>query len=507
MSPATWPRDAPLDERLLVIDPRASRWSNGRVRDLPAHFAAGDLVIVNDAATLPASLHGRTPTGEAVELRLLARAKDGTWEALLFGAGDWRTRTEDRPLPPRLARGATIVLDRDLSASVVAVSPASPRIVTLRFDRDGGALWSALYRVGRPIQYAYVDRPLALWHVQTSYASRPWSSEMPSAGRPLTWELLLALRRRGVALATLTHAAGISSTGDPSLDALLPMRESFDIPAATIAAILETKRRGGRVVAVGTSVVRALEGCAAAHDGALVPGEGTTDLRLDASASRRVVDGLFTGMHEPSASHFDLLQAFTPRALLERAYAHAEGAGFLCHEFGDSALILAGSLEEDAGGRSTARGNSRAMKQTSYREPSESRVAEIVRSAGLVAVVGIKDERARFEPAYTVPERMQGYGIRVIPVNPTIDASLGVLALDRVSELKEQVDIVQIFRRADAVTALADEIVALPPTLRPKVAWMQTGIVNEGAAEKLQNAGIEVVMDRCFAVDAAKYRR
>src|SRR6185369_3706486 len=111
--------------------------------------------------------------------------------------------------------GDPLVFGADLMASIEAVSEASPRLVEIAFHQRGAQLWSALYRHGRPIQYAYVEGPLELWHVQTHYGSRPWCAEMPSAGRPLTWSLLLSLLRRGVALASLTHAAGLSSTGDP----------------------------------------------------------------------------------------------------------------------------------------------------------------------------------------------------------------------------------------------------------------------------------------------------
>jgi predicted CoA-binding protein len=140
-----------------------------------------------------------------------------------------------------------------------------------------------------------------------------------------------------------------------------------------------------------------------------------------------------------------------------------------------------------------------------YREPAEDRVAAIVRGARTVAVVGMKNERDPVAPAYTVPAAMRARGIRIIPINPMIDAALGVPALDAVSELTERVDVIQVFRRPEHVTALADAIVALPADVRPPVVWLQSGIVNEPAAEKMQSAGIEVVMDRCFAVDAAKY--
>ena len=164
--------------------------------------------------------------------------------------------------------------------------------------------------------------------------------ELPSAGRPLTWSLLLDLIRRGVRIAPLTHAAGLSSTGDPDLDALLPLPERYEIPEDTALGIRKTAAAGGRVIAVGTSVVRALEGCAAEH-GEVIAGAGETHLRISPSHRLRVVHGLFTGLHEPTASHFHLLQAFAPPALIHEAYAHAEAAGYLGHEFGDSNLILA----------------------------------------------------------------------------------------------------------------------------------------------------------------------
>jgi S-adenosylmethionine:tRNA ribosyltransferase-isomerase len=231
-----------------------------------------------------------------------------------------------------------------LRATVVAISDVSPRLLRLGFDRRGDALWSAMYRRGRPVQYSYVRAPLALWHVQTAYASRPWAAEAPSAGRPLTWRVLLEARRRGIALAAITHAAGLSSTGDPALDAALPLTERFDIPAETVAAVARARAARGRVVAVGTTVVRALEGAVEAKGGRLAPGEGRTSLRIDRHFHPRVVDGLLTGVHQPGESHFDLLQAFAPETLLRRALAHAEHEGYLAHEFGDSCLILPRSL-------------------------------------------------------------------------------------------------------------------------------------------------------------------
>ncbi|MDC0716008.1 S-adenosylmethionine:tRNA ribosyltransferase-isomerase [Nannocystis bainbridge] len=374
MNPATAPRDDRAGARLLLLDPRTGAHVDARVRDLPRWLGAGDLLIVNDAATLPASLRARAWRKEHVsgdmsnaelddgagsrgwpkrhvsedmlsadlEVRLTG-VGGATWRAALLGAGDWRTPTERRPPPPALRVGDRLVFSEALTAAVVGVSPVSPRLCELRFDREGAALWAALYRLGRPVQYAHVREPLALWSVQTVFAARPWAAEMPSAGRPLDWDTLLALRRAGVEIAAVTHAAGLSSTGDPELDAALPLAERFEVPAATVAAIARVRAGGGRVIAVGTTVVRALEG-SVRRFGGLQAGSGETDLVLGPGFVPRVVDGIVTGMHGPGESHFALLQAFAGEAALRAAFEHAIGAGYLAHEFGDAALIVPGLL-------------------------------------------------------------------------------------------------------------------------------------------------------------------
>jgi S-adenosylmethionine:tRNA ribosyltransferase-isomerase len=356
---ASWPREQPLRERLLLVDPQAGQWRDALMGDLPSVLRPDDLLVVNDAATLPASLRATVEGGaprlrlaplsseraaprDPVELRLAARLEDGSWRAVLFGAGDWRTRTELRPAPPVVASGDRLRIAADLYACVEEVDPRASRLIRARFSLDGAALWVALHRYGRPIQYSHVAGPLEPWHVQTAFASRPWAVEMPSAGRPLTWDLLGALRARGVRTAPLTHAAGLSSTGDPRIDAALPLPERYDIPAATARAVAETRRAGGRIVAAGTTVVRALEGASFANGtlGDVVAGEGTTDLHIDARFRPHVVSGLLTGLHEIGSSHRELLQAFAPEELLARAWKHAEAGGYLGHEFGDLCLVL-----------------------------------------------------------------------------------------------------------------------------------------------------------------------
>ena len=341
MIPANRPRDDPRATRLLRIDPRRGEFRDGAIGDLRTALRPGDLLIVNDAATLPASLAGTTPSGAPVEARLAGGRIGGAWRAVLFGAGDWHARTEDRPPPPRLSVGDAIRLD-GVRANVASVDERSPRLVSLTFDIEDDALWRALYRAGRPVQYSYLDRPLAIWDVQTAYAARPWAAEAPSTGFALTWDLLIDLRRRGVGVARVTHAAGLSSTGDAALDALLPFPEAYEVTEETALAVARTHARGGRVVAAGTTVVRALEGAAADDGGRLAARAGTTSLVVGAATALRVVDGIVTGVHEEATSHFRLLEAFAPRDLLLRAHAFAEERGFRDHEFGDAMLLPGG---------------------------------------------------------------------------------------------------------------------------------------------------------------------
>jgi S-adenosylmethionine:tRNA ribosyltransferase-isomerase len=353
MRPATAPPALRHDVRMLVVTPftgpggQPAATTRHALRDarfveLVEHLDPGDVLVVNDAATLPASLRATTRAGDDVELRLCGPTESDTWRAALLGAGDWHQRTEDRPPPPVLAPGTELDIGHSLAARIVAHSPLSPRLVELCFDRQGSELYAALYAAGKPVQYAYLRDELPLWSVQTVFGARPWAAEMPSAGRPLTWSLLLALRRRGVHVAWLTHAAGLSATGDADIDRALPLPERFDIPAATVRMIAEARARGGRVIAVGTTVVRALEGCVALH-GELRPGTGVTDLVIDARFRPRVVQGLLTGMHDPGESHFALLSAFASEDALRHAWSEAMARGYQCHEFGDTSLILPAS--------------------------------------------------------------------------------------------------------------------------------------------------------------------
>jgi S-adenosylmethionine:tRNA ribosyltransferase-isomerase len=325
------------DARLLVIEGHGATRHAERSR-LADFLEAGDLVVANDAATLPASLHGvHLSSGAAIEARLAGRSSlgydDVRFTAVLFGAGDWRIRTEDRRLPPAVAPGDRLSFG-SLAATVDALL-GHPRLVALKFEGDAQAVWAVIARHGRPIQYAYLERDLALWDVWTPIAGVPVAFEAPSAGFALDWSFLHRLRARDVQFATLTLAAGISSTGDPALDARLPFDEAYRVTTRTAAALRDAKARGGRIVAVGTTVVRALEHCGGRA------GEGVALQRIGPATRLRVVDAMLSGTHERHESHYQLMRAFQDDDVLARADAALAAANYRTHEFGDSVLIFA----------------------------------------------------------------------------------------------------------------------------------------------------------------------
>ncbi len=341
MKNAEYPRARAEEERLLRLDPRTGVHRMGTLTALPDHLRRFDLLVVNDAATLPASLPLRLENDpRALELRLAGFGGDAvTWWAVLFGPGNWHLPTEHRPAPPAAAVGDSVGVG-SLTGLVLEVSPLSPRLVRIRFQEDAERFYRELYRLGHPVQYSYVRQDLDLWDVQTRYGARPWALEMPSAGRPLTWDILARAREKGVRLASLTHSTGLSATGDPALDAALPLPERSELPQRTVDAIEFARQHQGRIIAAGTSVVRALEGNALANHGCLRAGSGTVNLVLGPESTLQIVDGLLTGIHEPGTSHFALMEAFVSRELLEPALRDADAHGFLQHEFGDSMLIV-----------------------------------------------------------------------------------------------------------------------------------------------------------------------
>lgn len=301
-------------------------------------FVEGDVLVINDAATLPASLSGtHLRSGEPIEVRLArCHAADPRepfgWDAIVFGAGDHRTSTELRPMPPALLPGDVLALG-PLRAHIESLKN-HPRMIALRFEGEAADVWEGLSRHGRPIQYAHVPEALALWDVQTIIGGPPVALEPPSAGFLLEWATMAELGARGVEIVSITHAAGLSSTGDATLDARFPLPEAYAIPAGTALAVRRARARGARVIALGTTVARALESAASAHAG-LRAGRGVATLLLGREHPLAVVDVLLTGVHERGTSHHELMRAFVGDDVLESATRAMEAAHYRHHEFGD----------------------------------------------------------------------------------------------------------------------------------------------------------------------------
>ncbi|MGI8810560.1 MAG: S-adenosylmethionine:tRNA ribosyltransferase-isomerase [Acidimicrobiales bacterium] len=316
------------DVRLLVSRPDTAP-VHGRFRALPDILEPGDLLVVNTSATLPASLDATRPDGSVVELHLSTPLPAGLWVVELR----------------QPARPGTLPFRADVSGETLAVAGGGRVELLARYPRSG-RLWVAVVHVpddlhaylavhGRPIRYGHVDRDWPLSAYQTVYANEPGSAEMPSAGRAFTAELITALVARGIGVSPIVLHAGVGSleTGE------LPAPEPFKVPATTAQRVNATRANGGRVIAVGTTVVRALETVADAG-GVAHPGEGWTEVIITAQRGIRVIDGLLTGWHEPAASHLLMLEAVAGRQMLDEAYRAALAGGYLWHEFGDLHLLL-----------------------------------------------------------------------------------------------------------------------------------------------------------------------
>lgn len=313
--------------RLLVARPDGIE--HAQFRDLGRFLEPGDLVVVNTSGTLPAAVDGTRADGRRVTAHFATALDDGDWVVEVRARGRATGPVDD------LRHGEWITLAHGVDLIVREPHPVGQRrLWRARLDVEGGVV-AYLQRVGQPIRYAYVPSPHPITAYRTVFAREPGSAEMPSAGRPFSTELVTDLIARGVQLAPVVLHTGVSSQepGEP------PQPERYRVSTATARLVNATPRWGGRVVAVGTTVTRALE-TAVDGTGLVRPAAGWTDLVLGPERPTRVVDGLITGWHAPGASHLQLLEAVAGSALVGSAYAAALRERYLWHEFGDSCLLL-----------------------------------------------------------------------------------------------------------------------------------------------------------------------
>jgi S-adenosylmethionine:tRNA ribosyltransferase-isomerase len=338
------------DTKLLVIDYDNYITSFGKINDLVDFLEPGDVVVVNNSGTLPASFQGmHVPSQQPIELRLAYNLSSdqksmSNWMGLVFGEGDWKIPTENRPIPPLLQHNDIIMLGPFLQARVIGIHSEQQVngavLVEIKFLGKNHKLWQRLYQHGQPIQYSYLNYELELWDQQTIFSGPPVSVEAPSASFQLSWELMFQLEAKGVEVIPITHAISISSTGNDILDRSLPFPERYWISEHAADRINHTVRRGGQVVAFGTSITRALENSATENGGMVIPGSFIAKLRLDERYKRKIVSGILTGMHVPDESHIELLKSFVPISVIEQSYKEALQMNYLWHEYGDVSLIL-----------------------------------------------------------------------------------------------------------------------------------------------------------------------
>ncbi len=317
--------------RLMVARRGGGEIVHTAFRELPAHLGPGDLLVVNNSGTLAAAVPAMQQDGGQIEVRFATRAPQSVTDDLFVV----ELRSAGGESPFRAGRaGEEIVLAGDGRLELLMPCAGSGRLWLARLGVNMH-VHQYLACHGRPIRYGYVPERWPLSAYQTVFATVPGSAEMPSAGRPFTPELVARLVATGTLIAPLTLHAGVSSPErhEP------PHPEQYDVPPATAMLVNAVRGWGGRVVAVGTTVVRALETVAAA-DGTVRAGAGWTNLVIGADRTPRTVDGLITGWHEPLASHLQMLAAIAGAALMRRCYASAVEHGYLWHEFGDSHLIL-----------------------------------------------------------------------------------------------------------------------------------------------------------------------
>lgn len=301
-------------------------------RDLPDQLAAGDLLVVNDSATIAAQVDADGPRLGPVVLHLASRLDEDTWAVEIRTAPHAARAVLDAQAGDWLRVGEVVLrLLEPWPRPGSSPTGAGNRLWRARAEGDLAGLAA---RVGRPISYGYLDRTYPLDDYQSVFSRVPGSVEMPSAARPFTPALVARLSAAGVGIASITLHTGVSSQEQGEA----PLPERYAVSPATASLVNATRAQGGRIIAVGTTVVRAVE--SAVQDGQVVARHGWTERVISPEAPAVVINGLVTGWHDPAASHLLLVESIAGVELTQRAYDAAVAEGYLWHEFGDSALLL-----------------------------------------------------------------------------------------------------------------------------------------------------------------------
>ncbi|UOQ95231.1 S-adenosylmethionine:tRNA ribosyltransferase-isomerase [Halobacillus shinanisalinarum] len=311
--------------KLMVLDPLTGQRRHTNFRDIINTFQAGDVLVLNQSRTIPSSLHATGARGD-VEVRLARKIDKHRFEVLLVG----NSYEEEE----------NIYFQNGILATVEGKGSEHP-LQVLNFKHGGISLMEFIYEHGSPIYYEYINDPWPLSKYQTVFSSIPGSIEMTSAGRAFTWRILSSLISKGVHICYVTLHTSLSYYGNNKWPTPSNHPELYSIPRETVTTVNVAKAEGRKVIAVGTTVVRALE--SAVSEGRLTPQKSVpTHLYINGNYSLEITDALLTGFHEPEASHLDLLKAFINEDILLKAYNEALKQEYLWHEFGDMNLIMTG---------------------------------------------------------------------------------------------------------------------------------------------------------------------
>jgi S-adenosylmethionine:tRNA ribosyltransferase-isomerase len=312
--------------KMMVLDRFEGTVKHNKFYQLDEYLNPGDVIVLNNSRTIPAILKAEwrrngISVKKDVEFRLARKKNESTWEVLIVAEG--------------VKSGDHFIFHNHLQANVIGEVFKSP-LKIVQFNLHNTDLHEAIYSLGEPVRYEYIHHPWNLDYYQTVFANKPGSVEMPSAGRAFSWELLLKLQRRGIKIAYLQLHTGLSYLLDDDYEHSPEDHfEEYNISEADMNMIKKAKEQGGKVIAVGTTVVRALETAIAQSSLS-----GWTNLYITAEYKLQLVDGIITGFHEPKASHLDMLTAFVNEQKLFAAYDTAITKRYLWHEFGDINLII-----------------------------------------------------------------------------------------------------------------------------------------------------------------------
>lgn len=312
--------------KMMVLNKKDGKIKHDQFNQLYDYLNPGDMLVLNSSRTIPGVIKGEWKRNgkllkEKIEIRLARKKNSSSWETLILAEG--------------VKAGDEFIFSEKLQGKVIGEVFKSP-LKIIHFTLRNLDLMEAIYTIGEPVRYEYIDHPWTLDYYQTVFASEPGSIEMPSAGRAFSWELLFKLLDKGVKLGYIQLHTGLSYLLDDEYShSPEDHHEEYFIPEECMKNILETKGAGGKVIAVGTTVVRALE--AAAASSCL---KGWTNLYVNSAYDLQLADGIITGFHEPKASHLDMLTAFIPEEKLFTAYDEAIKKEYLWHEFGDMNLII-----------------------------------------------------------------------------------------------------------------------------------------------------------------------